>query len=237
MQSWLSVNYLWRNIESVSLKTYIVTFICFAKQVNFNDQIVHSALHSSSHQSDPHLGKVLTMPLTIDTSAPKTTHYSTKLTTYIRMKTVSTLTYTPHLRYGANHSLLILSHCWSLQQINEHLLSFQADVPPPRTYPVMVFIHGGSYVYGTGNRYNGTALAQRGIVFVSINYRLGALGKHFSESWSVLEIWLKCSSLRHFQGTFLSFHSEYQLSWLQKYPSCLCTGWNMGKISSNLLLV
>lgn len=42
--------------------------------------------------------------------------------------------------------------------------------------PVMVFIHGGSYLYGTGNRFNGTVLASLGVVFVSINYRLGALG-------------------------------------------------------------
>ena len=40
----------------------------------------------------------------------------------------------------------------------------------------MVFIHGGSYLYGSGNRYNGSALVQFGVVMVSINYRLGALG-------------------------------------------------------------
>ena len=45
-----------------------------------------------------------------------------------------------------------------------------------RQYPVMVFIHGGSYLYGSGNRYNGSALVQYGVVMVSINYRLGALG-------------------------------------------------------------
>ena len=45
-------------------------------------------------------------------------------------------------------------------------------------YPVMVFIHGGSYCSGTGNKYNGTALAQMGVVFVAINYRLGLLGKY-----------------------------------------------------------
>ncbi|CAD5112717.1 DgyrCDS1935 [Dimorphilus gyrociliatus] len=42
--------------------------------------------------------------------------------------------------------------------------------------PVMVYIHGGSYLYGTGNRLNGTVLASLGVVFVSMNYRLGALG-------------------------------------------------------------
>lgn len=46
-----------------------------------------------------------------------------------------------------------------------------------KLYPVMVFIHGGSYEYGSGNRYNGTALAKYGVVLVSINYRLGPLGR------------------------------------------------------------
>ena len=40
----------------------------------------------------------------------------------------------------------------------------------------MVFIHGGSYEEGSGIRYDGTSLAMFGIVVVTINYRLGALG-------------------------------------------------------------
>ena len=44
--------------------------------------------------------------------------------------------------------------------------------------PVMVWIHGGALVLGSGNvsLYDGTALAQRGAVVVTINYRMGALG-------------------------------------------------------------
>ena len=43
---------------------------------------------------------------------------------------------------------------------------------------VMVWIHGGSFTSGSGSQpyYDGTRLAQRGVVVVSINYRLGALG-------------------------------------------------------------
>jgi carboxylesterase type B len=44
-------------------------------------------------------------------------------------------------------------------------------------YPVMVFIHGGSYEEGAGVRYDGFTLAQHGVVVVTINYRLGLLGK------------------------------------------------------------
>jgi para-nitrobenzyl esterase len=44
--------------------------------------------------------------------------------------------------------------------------------------PVMVWIHGGSNLFGESSSavYNGAALARRGVVVVSINYRLGALG-------------------------------------------------------------
>ncbi|NND76236.1 MAG: carboxylesterase/lipase family protein [Ilumatobacter sp.] len=45
--------------------------------------------------------------------------------------------------------------------------------------PVLVWVHGGAYVTGTGAMpwYDGSALAARGdVVVVTINYRLGALG-------------------------------------------------------------
>jgi len=44
--------------------------------------------------------------------------------------------------------------------------------------PVMVWIHGGSLTGGAGSEtlYDGSALAKRGLVVVSTNYRLGVLG-------------------------------------------------------------
>ncbi|HMG35874.1 MAG TPA: carboxylesterase family protein [Blastocatellia bacterium] len=44
--------------------------------------------------------------------------------------------------------------------------------------PVMVWIHGGALTRGSGANpvYDGTALAKKGVVLVSINYRLGPLG-------------------------------------------------------------
>jgi para-nitrobenzyl esterase len=44
--------------------------------------------------------------------------------------------------------------------------------------PVMVFVHGGGYILGSSATplYDGAALARRGCVYVSVNYRLGALG-------------------------------------------------------------
>ncbi|MEJ2679314.1 MAG: carboxylesterase family protein, partial [Gemmatimonadota bacterium] len=44
--------------------------------------------------------------------------------------------------------------------------------------PVMVWIHGGGYVNGSGTAtlYDGTRLAKQGVVVVTINYRLGRFG-------------------------------------------------------------
>lgn len=44
--------------------------------------------------------------------------------------------------------------------------------------PVMVWIHGGGFTSGSGHQstYDGEAFARNGVVLVTINYRLGALG-------------------------------------------------------------
>src|SRR5215510_8221395 len=42
--------------------------------------------------------------------------------------------------------------------------------------PVMVWIHGGGYRIGTGGSSDGSALASKGVVLVSINYRLNVFG-------------------------------------------------------------
>jgi len=44
--------------------------------------------------------------------------------------------------------------------------------------PVMVWVHGGAYIFGSGSQplYDGRALAGAGVVVVTINYRMGALG-------------------------------------------------------------
>ncbi|MEQ8435385.1 MAG: carboxylesterase family protein [Oceanicaulis sp.] len=52
------------------------------------------------------------------------------------------------------------------------------DLEPDALAPVMVYIHGGSYTSGWSYEpnYHGEAFAARGVVLVSIAYRLGALG-------------------------------------------------------------
>ena len=44
--------------------------------------------------------------------------------------------------------------------------------------PVMVYIHGESYSWGSGNLHDGRALATYGkLIVITFNYRLGVFGK------------------------------------------------------------
>lgn len=52
------------------------------------------------------------------------------------------------------------------------------DIRDRRKKPVMLFIHGGSYMEGTGNMFDASVLAAYGnVIVVTLNYRLGVLGK------------------------------------------------------------
>jgi len=45
-----------------------------------------------------------------------------------------------------------------------------------RNLPVMVWIHGGAFIAGESDDYNPAGLVGHGVIVVTINYRLGALG-------------------------------------------------------------
>jgi para-nitrobenzyl esterase len=42
--------------------------------------------------------------------------------------------------------------------------------------PVLVWIHGGSFILGAGSDFDGTTFAKKGLVVVTVNYRLGRAG-------------------------------------------------------------
>ena len=57
-------------------------------------------------------------------------------------------------------------------------LNFLFSAEEAKLLPVMVFIHGESYEWNSGNPYDGSVLAAYGkVVVVTLNYRLGTLGK------------------------------------------------------------
>ena len=64
--------------------------------------------------------------------------------------------------------------------MSEDCLTLNIWAPEPKgaPLPVMVWIHGGGFMFGSGREptFDGTALAKKGVVLVTINYRLGALG-------------------------------------------------------------
>lgn len=66
-----------------------------------------------------------------------------------------------------------------LKAMSEDCLSLNVWAPAKaRKAPVLVWIHGGALIGGASSEplYDGAALARRGAVVVSINYRLGVLG-------------------------------------------------------------
>jgi para-nitrobenzyl esterase len=77
--------------------------------------------------------------------------------------------------------------------------------------PVMVFIHGGAFAEGTGSDplYNGTALAKKGVVVVTLNYRMGALG-------FLAHPQLDNESSTHSSGNYGLLDQQAALSWVQK---------------------
>ena len=51
-----------------------------------------------------------------------------------------------------------------------------AGAAPGAELPVMVWIHGGAFVFGSGSFSPGVSFAKQGVILVTINYRLGRLG-------------------------------------------------------------
>jgi len=70
-------------------------------------------------------------------------------------------------------------YAWDPRPMSEDCLSLNIWAPAgARNAPVFFWIHGGALSSGSGSDglYDGAALASRGLVVVSINYRLGVLG-------------------------------------------------------------
>lgn len=53
-----------------------------------------------------------------------------------------------------------------------------AGAKPEANLPVMVWIHGGAFLFGSGSQagFSGTNFAKQGVILITINYRLGRLG-------------------------------------------------------------
>ena len=72
-------------------------------------------------------------------------------------------------------------YAWTPEQVSEDCLSLNVwttGKAPTDRRPVLVWIHGGAMTRGAGSIavYDGAALARKGVVVVTINYRLGPFG-------------------------------------------------------------
>ena len=71
--------------------------------------------------------------------------------------------------------------------------------------PVILFIHGDSFTWGSGNLYDGSLLAAVGnTVVVTLNYRLGILGKTLRKQTIFRYVYLD----KNFTGFFLPYSED-----------------------------
>ncbi|GAA2063798.1 carboxylesterase/lipase family protein [Williamsia deligens] len=97
------------------------------------------------------------------------------------------------------------------QPVSEDCLTLNVIAPARRSgpLPVMVFIHGGAYILGSSQTYRGDSLVRAtGVVYVSINYRLGALG--------YLDLTGFSSEARTFDGNLGLRDQVAALQWVQR---------------------
>jgi para-nitrobenzyl esterase len=102
----------------------------------------------------------------------------------------------------------------ALPPMSEDCLSLGVFVPPSvvtrsaTARPVLVWIHGGAYVNGSGSTpwYDGSSLARRGdAIVVSINYRLGVFGFFRDNNLGLLD---QIEALRWVQKHIASFGGD-----------------------------
>jgi para-nitrobenzyl esterase len=77
--------------------------------------------------------------------------------------------------------------------------------------PVMVWIHGGAFVFGSGalNDFSGSSFTENGVILVSINYRLGRLGFFAFPALGV-------EHPQEFKGNYGYMDQIAALKWVQK---------------------
>ncbi|HEX3965507.1 MAG TPA: carboxylesterase family protein [Trebonia sp.] len=87
--------------------------------------------------------------------------------------------------HGIREAASFAPHCaqpaspFGVASTSENCLYLNVFAPAgawDRNLPVMVWIHGGALVVGESDDYNPAALVRDGVIVVTINYRLGALG-------------------------------------------------------------
>jgi para-nitrobenzyl esterase len=101
---------------------------------------------------------------------------------------------------------------WSLPQVSEDCLYLNIWAPAnAKKAPVFFWIHGGALSGGSGGEplYDGARMAERGIVVVTINYRLGPLG-------FLVHPALSAESRRNISGNYGLLDQVEALGWVKR---------------------
>lgn len=98
---------------------------------------------------------------------------------YLRGECQLVCLWTPCAVCAVPESELTLDQNGWMTNVNVLMMTTLADIRDTGAKPVMVYIHGGSYMEGTGNMIDGSVLASYGnVIVITLNYRVGVLGKH-----------------------------------------------------------
>jgi len=96
---------------------------------------------------------------------------------------------------------------------NEDCLFLNVFTPPGANpssrLPVMFWIHGGALITGESTDYDPAALVKRGVVVVTINYRLGLLGFLAHPA-------LSAESATHDSGDYGLMDQQFALGWVKR---------------------
>jgi para-nitrobenzyl esterase len=92
-----------------------------------------------------------------------------------------------------------------------YLNVWSPELKPAQPAPVMVWIHGGSFMTGAGSQptYDGTRLAMRNVVVVTINYRMGVFGYMAHPE-------LSAESPHHTSGNYALLDQMAALRWVRE---------------------
>ncbi|XP_074650198.1 neuroligin-4, X-linked-like [Tubulanus polymorphus] len=77
---------------------------------------------------------------------------------------------------------------------------------PNAKYPVILYVHGGSFLFDSGAEFDGHVLPQFGVVLVTFNYRLGVLG-------------FLTTGDERLPGQYGLLDQIFVMQWVQKYIS------------------
>jgi para-nitrobenzyl esterase len=116
------------------------------------------------------------------------------------------------LQAGRSHSSVYFEYAGE-QQMSEDCLTLNVWAPaePKVNLPVMVWIYGGGFQQGSAANptFDGTRLAERGVVVVSVNYRVGVFGFLAHNE-------LTAESSQHASGNYGLLDQVAALQWVKR---------------------